>query len=361
LYYYIFKTLQSISCIDEIYVICSSGQIKNYIPENIKYLEKPVTSDDNLITCDIEIYKAFLKQVDADVYLFTEATMPLLTSDSILKGLNSVMSSKFDGSFTVSREKIHTQQHTDKSLNYEFIGKVYKTQDLSQDLVFIETRGFNIYSKEALKRDNHTNLNYSPIILNKIEAINIDIYENYLIALSVLHFQNSNKTGLLKPTECMELHIKKTKNIELIIFDFDGCFSDGLINLDYKGRVIKNYYTIDANSVVEMINKKYKIGIISGNSLNFFKKKAKQWGLEFLHGNVKSKLMDVNTLCNKMKIHIDHVAFFGDGLNDISVLNKVGFSGCPNNAHPNVKKVVHYVSPLDGGKGAITDFLSLFP
>uniref|UniRef100_A0A6C0E8I2 3-deoxy-D-manno-octulosonate 8-phosphate phosphatase KdsC n=1 Tax=viral metagenome TaxID=1070528 RepID=A0A6C0E8I2_9ZZZZ len=308
----IFKILQSISCINQIYVYCSYDQIKNYVgvSNNIKYLEL----FDKLT--GIFLYQNFAEIVHADIYIFIELITPSLTSDNILKGLNSILLLNFDSSFTVRQCQ-----------NHESIS--------STDIVLSKTRGFNMYTREALllKLKEHNKLTYSPIILNNLEIIQDPI-------------SNLNKN---------------LDNIKLIIFDFDGCFSDGSINLDYKGRVIKNYYTLDADAVVKTINKNYKIGIISGNCLNFFKKKAKQWKLSFLHGNVKSKLADVTCICNDMKISIDNVAFFGDGLNDIFALKEVGFSGCPNNAHQEVKKIVNYISPLDGGKGAISDFLSLFP
>jgi 3-deoxy-D-manno-octulosonate 8-phosphate phosphatase (KDO 8-P phosphatase) len=312
---YIFTILQTFSCINQIYIYCSYDQIKNYMcmPCGVKYLENFSKMSDDYLS-NVKIYQKFGEQIEGDVYFFIELSVSpsILTSNVILQGLNSIIFSDIDISFTVSQK-----------------------QDLSSEIILVKTDGFNIYKKTALKLNDSDKLTltYAPVILNKIEII---------------------------PKSIMMSYQSRTENIKMIIFDFDGCFSDGVINLDYKGRAIKNYYTLDADAVVKTINKNYKIGIISGNCLKFFKKKAKQWGLAFLHGNIKSKLETVISICNKTGIEITNVAFFGDGLNDITVLKAVGFSGCPNNAHPDVKKIVDYISPLNGGKGAITDFLSMF-
>lgn len=318
---YIFMTLQSLSCVNQIYIYCSYDQIKNYVcmPIGVKYLENFAKITDDTVS-NFKIYQKFAEQVNSDIYVFIELSVSplILTSNIILQGLNNIIFSDVDCSFTVSQK--HEQ---------------------SSEIVLIKVDGFNIYNKTSLKLDDPSKLTYAPVILDKIEIIN-----NSIMMLDQSRLENIKK--------------KIKKVIKMIIFDFDGCFSDGMINLDYKGRVIKNYYTLDADAVVKTINKNYKIGIVSGNCLKFFKKKAKQWGLLFLHGNVKSKLDDVISICNKSNITLENVAFFGDGLNDITVLKSVGFSACPDNAHPDVKKIVDYISPLNGGKGAITDFLSFF-
>ncbi|MBM6929920.1 HAD family phosphatase [[Clostridium] spiroforme] len=55
----------------------------------------------------------------------------------------------------------------------------------------------------------------------------------------------------------------------------------------------------------------------------------------------------------------DEVATFGDGLNDISMLEDFPYSFAPANAHPLVKEKVHYVLKHNGGDGAVEEGIRL--
>jgi len=360
--YHIFETLLKIPIIDKVYVYCSQEEIKNLIPDQVHFLKRSSDLDGNSVL-GMEIYQEFAKEIQADIYVLAHATSPLLSTTNIMDGLNSIIYRNFDSSFSAVKEKTYVW-HKNQPLNYQ-LDQVVRTQDLEP--IIIETSGFYMYRKEVLEKGQRIGDNPHMVMLNKIEAIDIDLDDDYLLAQSVLSYQNNQKALLRKEddiqknTQTKSAIFNKTRNIKLIVFDFDGCLSDGSIYLDYKGRVIKNYYTLDGEAIVKAVGRNYKVGIMSGNDLDFFKKKAKKWKLEFFYGEIHDKLLKLKYLSYQAKIPLDEIAFFGDGLNDIKVLKAVGFSGCPANAHPNTKKVVDYVTTEKGGHGAINEFLSLFP
>ena len=59
---------------------------------------------------------------------------------------------------------------------------------------------------------------------------------------------------------------------------------------------------------------------------------------------------------NKYNLNFDEVAYMGDDLPDICVLEKVGLSGCPADAVQEVKEIVKWHSTLNGGRGAVREF-----
>ena len=353
--YHIFETLLKIEAIDKVYVYCSKAEIMNFVPDGVELMLRPEKLDQSQ-TLGIEIYQEFAKAIQADIYVLAHATSPLLTVSSLSSGLNSVLHSNYDSSFSVVESKTYAW-YKGVPLNYQ-LNQVVRTQDL--DPILLETSGFYIYKKEVLEKGNRIGEKSFPITLSKIEAIDIDQYEDYVLAQAILSSKTQKKIDPPR-TLTMTEWFRMTNNIKLIVFDYDGCMSDGSIYLDHKGNVIKNYYTLDGESIVRTIKKNYKIGIMSGNDLRFFKKKAKKWGLAFLKGNISDKLLNLKYISYNYNIPLKEIAFFGDGLNDMKVLQEVGFSGCPSNAHPNVKKIVKFVSTKEGGKGAIREFLNLFP
>ena len=73
LMWYILETLARVKNIDEVYVYCSSEEIIPYLPEGIKYLKRSEWLDRDE-TLGEEIYDAFTKEVDADVYMLAHTT-----------------------------------------------------------------------------------------------------------------------------------------------------------------------------------------------------------------------------------------------------------------------------------------------
>ena len=68
----------------------------------------------------------------------------------------------------------------------------------------------------------------------------------------------------------------------------------------------------------------------------------------------------IEKVCQWINVPLTHALAIGDNQNDISMLKKCGYSACPYNADPEVKKIVSYVSPLDNDHHAVSDILNQF-
>ena len=53
----------------------------------------------------------------------------------------------------------------------------------------------------------------------------------------------------------------------------------------------------------------------------------------------------------------EEIAYMGDDLNDLNLLEKVAFSGCPKNAREENKKICDFISEYEGGNGAAREFI----
>ena len=52
--------------------------------------------------------------------------------------------------------------------------------------------------------------------------------------------------------------------IKLVIFDFDGVFTDGKIQFNSNGNVVKSYNAKDGNGIFRLHNTGFEVGVISG-------------------------------------------------------------------------------------------------
>lgn len=176
--FYILSTLLDCKGIDEVYVYCSDLEIKNYIPQGVRYLERAKTLDQDS-TSITEVLTSFNREVPADIYIMTHTTAPFISKQSIERGLDAVKSGNYDSSFSV--RKIQDFLWKDgEPLNYE-LNNIPRTQDLP--VIYEETSGFYIYRNEVIER-KHRRIGDNPFLVEvgEIEAVDIDELEDFVIA-----------------------------------------------------------------------------------------------------------------------------------------------------------------------------------
>ena len=57
-------------------------------------------------------------------------------------------------------------------------------------------------------------------------------------------------------------------------------------------------------------------------------------------------------LCEKLALKSDQVAYMGDDIIDLPVLEEVAIRACPADAMPCVKKICNFIAHNKGGRGA---------
>ena len=145
--------------------------------------------------------------------------------------------------------------------------------------------------------------------------------------------------------------------IQLVIFDFDGVFTDGKIIFDNNGNAMKHYHAKDGMGIFRLHEAGFEIGVISGWPDNVSQQailthlKIKRVSL-----GSNNKLEILNQWCKELGITLDKVAYIGDDVNDIKVMKEVKLVACPNNAVEEVKKIANVVCEKNGGEGAVREF-----
>ncbi len=178
---YILKTLLSIKELDGVYVYCSNEQIKQYIPDGVKYLKRSTELDQDTTKMN-EVLKAFAEEAEADVYVMTHTTAPFIEADSIRIGLKAVIESGYDSSLAVKKVQDFLWKDG-KPFNYE-LASIPRTQDLEP--LYMETSGFYIYKKDViLKKNRRIGDNPYLVEVGEIESIDIDEKEDFVIAEAI--------------------------------------------------------------------------------------------------------------------------------------------------------------------------------
>ena len=82
---------------------------------------------------------------------------------------------------------------------------------------------------------------------------------------------------------------------------------------------------------------------------------AKKMSAKKLYDGVVKKEQILEKICREFKVKSDEIAFIGDDVNDIKLLEKVGFAAMPNNGIKQLRKICDYECKASGGKGVLRE------
>ena len=57
----------------------------------------------------------------------------------------------------------------------------------------------------------------------------------------------------------------------------------------------------------------------------------------------------------QLNASLDETIFVGDDVGDLAVMKRVGYAIAVNNAAEDVQQIAHWITPRDGGNGAVRD------
>ena len=153
--------------------------------------------------------------------------------------------------------------------------------------------------------------------------------------------------------------MNKIKNIKLVVTDIDGVWTDAKMHYTNDGDFMKSFSTYDGMAVQILREKGLETVIITSENSKIVLERAKKLKIKNIVLNEKNKLKKLKEICASKKISLKEVAYIGDDLNDVEVLENVGFSGLSKNSPIKDKVNVDYVTVRKGGDGAFREFADL--
>ncbi len=144
---------------------------------------------------------------------------------------------------------------------------------------------------------------------------------------------------------------------KLILTDIDGVWTDGGMYYDCTGNELKKFNTYDSAGVLFAHKCYIPVGIITGEDTEIVRRRAQKLKIDYLRMGVKNKLAVAQEICTDMGITLDEVAYIGDDINDIALLQAIGTSAVPASAPIYIKQYAKWVIDKRGGEGAFRSFV----
>ena len=151
----------------------------------------------------------------------------------------------------------------------------------------------------------------------------------------------------------------RIRKIKVLVLDVDGVLTNGQIILDQKGNEIKVFDVQDGFGIVLFKKCGYRTAIISARSAQAVAARAEDLKIDHVYQNAYPKIDALHQLLHEFEITNEEVCFMGDDLPDLGVLKNVGFAVTVPNGVPELKKIAHYVTNKEGGRGAVREIIEL--
>jgi len=176
LYQHILLTLDRTYAVDEILIDTDSSRVIEEAPTvspKVRVLERPAELRGDAVSTN-KLFAYDLTQTEADIYLQTHATNPLLKSETIAKALRAFVEAedKYDSLFSVNRFQSRFYTHEGVPVNHD-PEVLIPTQDLKP--VYEENSCLYIFTHESFgQRQRRIGLKPMMFATPQIESVDID-------------------------------------------------------------------------------------------------------------------------------------------------------------------------------------------
>jgi 3-deoxy-D-manno-octulosonate 8-phosphate phosphatase (KDO 8-P phosphatase) len=152
---------------------------------------------------------------------------------------------------------------------------------------------------------------------------------------------------------------RRASRIKLLLMDCDGVLTDGRIQLMETGDEQKTFHTRDGHGLVLFHRAGLRSGIISGRSSTLVERRARELGVTYVRQGTWDKVKDFEELLSEAAVNGSAVAFIGDDVTDIPVMQRSELAVAVADAGEETRSAAHYVTRLPGGYGAVREVAEL--
>lgn len=147
----------------------------------------------------------------------------------------------------------------------------------------------------------------------------------------------------------------RLKKIKLLILDVDGVMTDGRIFwLDGHGWT-RHFHIKDGYGLKVLMKCGIDVAIISGGDSKDVRTRMEFLKVKHVFLGDEDKIKAFDKIVASTGLAPEQMAFMGDDLFDIPVIERVGFSATVPHAVDPVKARVHYITETPGGWGAVRE------
>jgi 3-deoxy-D-manno-octulosonate 8-phosphate phosphatase (KDO 8-P phosphatase) len=149
--------------------------------------------------------------------------------------------------------------------------------------------------------------------------------------------------------------LRRAKNIRVLLMDVDGTITPGYVCLqtfpDNSVAEMKMFNAHDGAGIKLAGIMGIRTGVITGRDSPATGRRCRELNMEFVAQGQPKKLESYKGILLRAGVTDEEVAYIGDDLPDLPILQRVGLAVAVADAVVEVKRAAHYITTVKGGEG----------
>jgi 3-deoxy-D-manno-octulosonate 8-phosphate phosphatase (KDO 8-P phosphatase) len=146
--------------------------------------------------------------------------------------------------------------------------------------------------------------------------------------------------------------------VRLIVFDFDGVFTDNSVWITQDGCESVRCWRSDGIGLQRLSALGVQLAVLSTETNPVVARRADKLRISYRQ-SVEDKGAAIIEICREFGIHPKLTMFVGNDINDIPAFKIVGFSVGVADSYPEIFAHVHYLTDKKGGHGAVREICDI--
>ncbi len=151
----------------------------------------------------------------------------------------------------------------------------------------------------------------------------------------------------------------RARAVRMIVFDVDGVLTDGSLFYDDRGEEYKAFNSRDGHGIKMLRASGVETGIITGRTSQVVLHRCRNLGIVHIHQGADDKLEAFGRLLAATGLEARQIAYMGDDLVDLPVMNRCGLAITVPDAPAEVRARCQVVTQAGAGRGAAREACEL--
>lgn len=153
--------------------------------------------------------------------------------------------------------------------------------------------------------------------------------------------------------------LEKAKKIKCLICDVDGVLTNGLLHLDNNGNELKSFHVQDGMGLKLLMAAGIEVAVITTARNAVVDHRMQQLGITHYYKGQVDKRNAYQQLKEHLNLRDEEIAYIGDDLPDLPLIQQAGLGVAVANAVPPVKEFAYWQTEHSGGSGAVRELCDL--
>lgn len=153
---------------------------------------------------------------------------------------------------------------------------------------------------------------------------------------------------------------KRLSEIKLLALDVDGVLTDDSIYFGADGFELKKFNISDGLFMVLAMRAGLEIAIVSRRPSPATLSRMRDLGVKHVLQESLDKVKLITPLLKELNLKFDDIAFIGNEIIDIDLVEKAGLGIAVADSSPELIKAADFVAKKNGGYGAVREILEYY-